>query len=114
MKRAIVWTTVLLGVFVLGYLTARSPFLVHEEMPSADLMAEMKEQRQLADAYRRESQKEGRAFFLEMAVRFAERDYSKSGTAASKAKLDELIQELEQAQRQVQGDSTWRDRWVER
>jgi hypothetical protein len=102
MKRAIVWITVLMGVFLLGYVTARSPFIVHEEMPSADLLAEMKEQRQLADAHRRHIKKEGRAYFLKMAVRGAELEYGKSGSAASKAKLDDLRSNLEQAQRQVQ------------
>src|SRR6185503_16222737 len=41
MKRAVVWTTVLTGVFSLGYLTAQSPLILREEMPSASRIAEI-------------------------------------------------------------------------
>jgi hypothetical protein len=41
MKRAIVSTIVLLGVFALGYWTARSTLVVHEEMPGPGVGAEI-------------------------------------------------------------------------
>jgi hypothetical protein len=97
MKRTIIWTTALLGVFSLGYLTARSPFLIHEQMPSADVIAHMKQQWQLAEAHKRSIQGEGVAFFLKTEVKVAELEYDKSRTAASKAKLEALRSKLDQA-----------------
>jgi polyhydroxyalkanoate synthesis regulator phasin len=119
MKRTIVWTMVLVGVFSLGYLTARSPLIVHEEMPSADLIADMKEQRQLMDAYKRQiqlqrEQWEGTLRFFKMVVKGAELEYEKSRTAASKARLDKLRQKLEKVQRRMQAESRRVTLWVER
>src|SRR5437762_3705306 len=53
MKRACVWIAVFVAVFSLGYWTARNPFLVHEEMPSADFIAEQKVQRDQVAYFRR-------------------------------------------------------------
>jgi hypothetical protein len=104
MKRSIVWTVMLGIVFSLGYWTARSPFIVHEEMPSAGEMKELREQYQLASLGERERKKtwrrqqEATLRFFHTMVDEAELDYRRTRSAVSKAKLDNLRHKLRQAQ----------------
>src|SRR5436190_14145567 len=101
MKRSIAWTILVAGVFSLGYWTARSPFFVHEEMPPASEIAEMKQQRLLAqfgDRQIRRSQVMGTVDFLQRVVNEAESDYRRTGTKDSKANLDKVRNKLDPAQ----------------
>jgi hypothetical protein len=94
MKRAMVWTMALVGVFFLGYWTALSPIAIREEMPSATEIAESREKR----AQIRSRQRTGTIRFLEGALKGAEADYRKAGTPESKAAVDALRSKLEQAE----------------
>jgi len=102
MKRTVVWTIVLLAVFSLGFWTARSPFLVHEEMPTAEFIAEQQQQIRSLNG---RSQMKGTTDFLEMEVTKLELEYSKTGAADTRAQLENLRHKLEQAQRSMQLDS---------
>ena len=100
MKRAVVWTTVLTGVFSLGYLTAQSPLILREEMPSASRIAEIVEQRAAVREYRAKRARhltENTISFLEKAITSEEAEYRKTRSLESRAILDNLKANLVKA-----------------
>ena len=93
MKRAIVSTAVLIGVFSLGFWTARSPLIVHEEMPA---VVELQQRQAEVDA-RTRFQMEARMNtfeFLKLELKKAEAEYSKTHSAEAKAMRDNLMQKM--------------------
>jgi hypothetical protein len=104
MKRSILWAVMLFSVFTLGFWTARSPLVLHEEMPSADRIAEMKQQQTDLVRLRGFDRKEmiqGATLFLQNEVSKAELEYKTTGTSLSKATLDSLNRKLTDAQRHL-------------
>ncbi len=105
MKRAIFTTIVLLGVFALGYWTARSPLVIHGEMPGPEQMAELRDMR--AHQVRARSlrlQRDGTQEFLEQVLAKAQENYKRTGTPESKAEVERLKARLDEAQ------SSWKTR----
>jgi hypothetical protein len=93
-KRAMVWTMALVGVFFLGYWTALSPIVIREEMPSATEIAENRER--AAQRTRSSSMRAGTITFLEGALERAEADYRNAATPEAKAAVGALRSRLEQ------------------
>jgi hypothetical protein len=101
MKRAMLCAAVLGAVFFLGYWTARSPLVVREKMPSATELAELQERWQLLQLGREtrsNAMVSGSIRFLQQQKLKAEVDYRKTGTATSKARLDQLRQRVDEAE----------------
>jgi hypothetical protein len=92
MKRFVMWTVIVAGTFSLGFLTARSPLVVQEEMPSPvdpdiAILAKIQD--------RRHGQVMGTADFFLSQLKSAQTDHAKTPNPQTKAHVDLLRQKLD-------------------
>ena len=89
MKRVIAWAFILVVVFSLGFWTARRPWIIREELPTAEVITETT----------RENAGQIRTLdFLKMEVAKAKAEVAREGSAESKQRLRDLADKLEKAQ----------------
>ena len=105
MKRMASWFLVIATAFSLGYYTARSPFVMREEMPSVDVSAQFAELRRLADV---EQEKRyaarvlGTVQFLQEELKRAEMRYTAEPTQELRQTRDLIRQNLERARQDLE------------
>ena len=94
MKRIVVFTVLLLGVFSLGYGIGRSPYFTHEEMPSPQALSETASLRLTTQmgqrALRREKMK-GTLDFLDGEIAKYQAEYRKTPSPTLQAIIDDLV-----------------------
>jgi hypothetical protein len=98
-KRGLTAAVLATGMFILGFWTAQSPYVIHEEMPSAEVAARMKRDMQDLKELRAARAREFAYVFLKKTFEKAEAKYAASPTPEAKSRVDQLRSRLQEVER---------------